>query len=457
MASSLASPKEGKLLTWRLLLPLFLLVTLINLVFTSTRCLRSALAVADQGGSALSLPFYELLGTMPLACLVAWGLSRLLRRHTFSKVFGIATLAFVTFFLAFAFAIYPSWRLALFGLPGPLKQLPILAFFAVAELWKVVLLTVLLFGLLNSSVQLRSAQFYYAPLMLGTSFGALLVGPMDSLAHWLLAPWLAPFLLDSWHCSIGEQLLFCSGLALVSWALFAGLARSLSGDLVIESTPSEAPPFLGQALAHTWSHPLLRSIGAIVISDYVVYSLFEVVFLDLAKQTYPSPDDYRQLMGLLSQGGGVLTALFALVIGPWLLTRSSWQIAALVTPLGVFLLAFSFFAAITAHEQQLALYIGCLLYAFGRAAKYGLLDPAKELAFIPLDRHSQQAGKMAIDGIASRFGRASASFFLLFFGATPAATAPLLLFFTGVWLYHTLHAAGAVQEELLPASAHPTA
>ncbi len=77
----------------------------------------------------------------------------------------------------------------------------------------------------------------------------------------------------------------------------------------------------------------------------------------------------------------------------------------------------------------------------GRAVKYTLFEGSKELAFVPLSREEQLKGKLVIDGVVSRMGRAAASLIqqLLFFlflslGAMIPALSLIVLGFTLIWL-----------------------
>src|SRR3990167_8784504 len=91
----------------RLFLLMFGIVCLLNVSYVILRSARNALTVADLGGGAGSIPWFELCGTMPGAVLMTLGLTWLLNRYSIQRVFFIVLIVFVTFFLVFAAGIYP--------------------------------------------------------------------------------------------------------------------------------------------------------------------------------------------------------------------------------------------------------------------------------------------------------------------------------------------------------------
>ena len=97
-------------------------VCFLNVSYVILRSARNALAVADLGGGAQSIPWFELCGTMPGAILMTMGLTWLLNRFSMRKVFFMTLGIFVVFFLSFAWVIYPllpTWTPWDFAEPEP--------------------------------------------------------------------------------------------------------------------------------------------------------------------------------------------------------------------------------------------------------------------------------------------------------------------------------------------------
>src|SRR5580658_3738072 len=86
---------------------MFFIVALININFSILRSMRNAPVVADTGGSAAFIPYFELFGTFPASILLTWGLSRLMRFFSLRFIFSSTLFFFLAFFIVFAFWIYP--------------------------------------------------------------------------------------------------------------------------------------------------------------------------------------------------------------------------------------------------------------------------------------------------------------------------------------------------------------
>jgi len=401
---------------------MFSLITLLNTNFAILRSARNTLAVADLGGGANSIPYFELFGALPGALLMTWGISSLLKRFSLRKVFLIALSVFLGFFLLFAFGIYPllaqgSWP------PIFLKAFSLL-FYVMAELWKVILFSVLFWALVNDYIPFLEAKKLYAPLMLGGSLGSILAGPLIALCTSDLLWKLLPLSSTAWNQSLDLLvLLLCFVGIAIAWLyhrLFIYFSQIPKPDK--ETLQDGEALSLKKSLLAFWRSPYLLLLGWMVIADYVAYSLGEVIFLDILKERYPLPRDYCHYMGQLSFWTGILTAFGALVVTPWMLKRFRWTALAIAAPLCLLLTEGAFFVVLrmenyagtwfhwtAAQLLEWAISLGSIQYCVCRASKYTLFDTSKELSFLHLSSLQKMQGKLVIDGLSSRFGRAGAS------------------------------------------------
>ncbi len=478
---------------WLFFGAMFLIVCLININFSVLRSMRNALVVADTGGSAAFIPYFELFGTFPASILLTWALSRLMRFFSPRFIFSMTLLFFLTFFVVFAFWIYPHRTEIHTLLESKLGFLmdfsrfkvvfthwPDMVFYIMSELWKVALLSVIFWGFLNQNLSLEEAKRFYPPLLLGTSVGTILAGPITVFCTSLFSWNHLTLSAQRWQHSLYLLtlcLLLCGLLTLV---VFRFLFKKLQTRKVAiaPAAPNKKEPFssrllsLSSSLRYLMKSPFLSSLFLLVIAEYVCYALGELIFLETLKSKYPSPTDYCQYMGNLSFWMGIITAVSALFLTPHLLQTYRWSRNVLVTPVLMVAITFGFFFAIYlgrlgwfpgSSPVMIAVVLGSIHFCIGRAAKYTMFDAIKELAFIPLDQEGQVKGKLIIDGIGSRLGRGTSSLlsivlFLVMggpgesaiFAGILAITFALVMIPAGRFIGHELEKTGASSHDLKP-------
>lgn len=402
---------------------MFGIVCLLNINYAVLRSARNALAVADLGGGAGSIPWFELCGTMPGSVLMTLGLTWLLNRYPIQRVFFIVLVSFVSFFLFFVVGIYPflpffksaisNWE----WIPGRemiasyIPSIASMLFFVMAELWKIALLTVLFWGLVNQYLPLESAKRFYAPLMLGGSVGTILAGPLVSLCtSELLSN-------RSWSSSLILMMALVAIVSVFTGWLFSALFRRLqTAHQRSSSQPQDDKKerlSVWESIRVVFRSKYLMLLAWVTIADYVAYALGEVVFLDVLKERYPDPREYCDFMGKLSFWNGALTAVSALLITPYVLRRCRWVTASLVTPVCLVVVEGAFFLALWHPTLSLKLewivLLGSVFFCVVRAAKYTLFDTSKEISFLLLPPLEKMQGKLVVDGMCARLGRGSGS------------------------------------------------
>lgn len=401
------------------------IISLININFSILRSMRNALVVADTGGSAAFIPYFELFGTFPASILLTWLLSRMMRTFSFRFAFSSTLFFFLAFFVVFAFWIYPhkeqihSLIEHKLGLRILFTHWPDLVFYIMAELWKVALLSVIFWGFLNQNLTLSEGKRFYPPLFLGTSIGTILSGPITVFCTSRFSWDLLRLSEHRWQHSLLLLTLCLALCGLFTHWLFQILCKQfkMRDPVVKEPQPFSKKLSLSSSLRYLMESPYLRSLLLIVVAEYVCYTLGELIFLEALKTKYPSPAEYCQVMGNLSFWMGLLIAVSALFITPYILHRNTWSQTFMMVPILMVVATFVFFSAICVIKYghftealPIALFLGSLHFCIGRAAKYTLFDAVKELAFIPLTQEGQVKGKLIVDGLGSRLGRGASSF-----------------------------------------------
>lgn len=406
MLTSLFKDRHSRILFFLM----FSIISLLNLNYNILRSARNALVVADLGKGAISIPIFEILGAMPGAILLVYLLTKLLNRFPIHRVFYITLGLFCGFFLLFSMGIYP-FLAQLKDKLHPLWadfiiQFFSMTFFVMAELWKIALITVLFWGLINQYIPLGNAKQYYAPLMLGVSLGTLCAGPLvsfcnsDAISH------------QSWCRSLILLTVTLNLLGIVIAILYAKLWKQLSLYEKQSSSNDKASLSVWSSLKACFQSRYLLLLGIITVTDYIAYGLGEFIFLDVLHQKFPKPLDYCHYMGKLTFWHGLLTAFSALVINPYIINNYRWVISSMITPICFLITEGSFLFALChpklSHDIGLLVFLGSLFFCIVRAAKFTLFDTAKELSFVLLDPLSKIQGKLIIDGMGSRLGKGGA-------------------------------------------------
>lgn len=428
--------QRGSILFTPLFLLMFAIACLLNVNFAVLRSMRSALTVADLGGSASLIPYFELLGTLPGSILITWFITWLMSKMPIQKVFLYTMGAFLSFYAIFAFAIYPLLPtakvsiLTLTWLPGSVflaewaVPFASMLFYAMAELWKVALFAILFWGLINQYLRYGEAKHFYAPLTLGNSIGAVVAGPLIAFCGSQTVARYFSVEQMTWKHSLGLLVVVICVIGIVCMVLYHYLWKMLANreETTIIYEPNKGSMTLTESFRTCRRSPYLLLMGFIVFADYVAYSLGELVFLDVVKISYPDPKAYCEFMGELSSWSGVIVSISALTITPWVMEKHRWVVSSLITPICLFITQTAFIFVVCGRDLwpvvkeagvfnwvSMAVFLGSAQYVLCRGAKYTFFDASKELAFVHLPTTEKMQGKLIIDGIFARFGRGGAS------------------------------------------------
>ena len=213
---------------------------------------------------------------------------------------------------------------------------------------------------------------------------------------------------------------------------------------------------LGESFKLLVSSRYLLMIALLVICYGISMNLIETLWKAQVKEQFPTKSGFNDFMQNLFISTGIFTMVIIL-LSKSLVQKFGWFRGAICTPIimlvtgsGFFAFVFwggymsGFAATFGTTSLMMAIWIGTAQNVFSKGVKYGLFDPTKEMAYIPLDKNSKTRGKAAIDVIGGRLGKAgggyiSSGLMMLFGGATLAEIAPMLTVFVLavvlLWIY----------------------
>jgi AAA family ATP:ADP antiporter len=263
-----------------------------------------------------------------------------------------------------------------------------------------------------------------------------------------------------------------AGLILIS--LFYALNRILGKSRMAD--PSSHPHIeenevkgfsLRESFQYVRKSKHLSYLMIVVFGYYMVYNLADIIWTDQVGLRFKGDTAaLNEYLNQVSTIKGLVATFLAVVVSGKVIERFGWYPAALITPALLAITSLLFFVCIFFDQGflgdvvislfaspfiHIVVLIGAIQHCLVRASKYTVFDATKEMAFIPLSRHSQRMGKAVIDGVGARIGKSGGSFvfqFLLYFLGSLSATVPYIAVLTGVILVAWIYAVGKLKKEI---------
>lgn len=459
--------------TWQgeLFLPLALVLLSFCVCFNYTllRNVKEALIVTANDG-ALVLPFIKVWAILPTVALMMGLFTFLARRYRQESLFQGIVGGFMLFFLLFLYVLYPARALLYpatlvewlhMHLPlsaasaiGIIGHWPLTFFYVIAELWGVIVLSVLFWGLVNLLIPLSEARLLYPLLNISGHCGCMLAGQI-------------PFFIRKMPSD--QVLALLIGCALVAGFCIMWLLRhlyripqvSVLASMPFSKQGAKNAPSMYQSLRIVMRLPALQAIAIMVAGYSMLIYTTEVFWKDSLQQLYPDFRDYNAYVGNISTYVSIVSIPMAFLV-PWLLRFFGWKKVALIPPVllsissALFCLSFLYTLTLSGTGRfelgsgafDLLMSCGSLHMTLALSCKYALFDPTKEMAFIPLEPERKWIGKAAIDGVGTRLTQSMSCLIMqgaIMLCGSLAACAPYLfpfLFFILVLWIRAVYALG---------------
>lgn len=418
---------------------------LIIFVYHLLKDLKDTLVITSSDAGAQVIPFLKIWVILPFAILASYLFSKVYQKFGREKTLYFFVTLLLTAYLLFAFVLYPlREELHLYRLSDVLTMaLPVgckgfisimsfwiyTFFYLAAEMWAMMILTVLFWGYLNETTSPQQAKLFY-PL-------CVFVGNCAGILSGQTSRFLCHTLMDvlSWQ----ETLQIMISMITLCGIAIMGINRLLS-KIDIPSHTQQAKKskssmnFKESVLCIVQSQPLM-CIAILVVGFALTSNLIEVVWKETIKTVYPLPQAYNAYVNQLTSIIGVLAVCFSL-LSRWIFQVFSWSKIALLTPVSLFLTSFVFFfsmqmsdeylssfaAFFNMHSLYLVMTFGSIYYVLALTAKYTLFDMCKEMAFLSIDPSERMRAKSVIDSVGSRLGKSGSSclyqVLLITFGST---------------------------------------
>lgn len=444
---------------------LIMLFTLFN--YNVLRSLKDALVVPNIGAEAIS--FIKLYAVLPAAILFMVSYAKMTTFMSRKTIYYTFALFFLSFFLIFAFFLYPNSELIH---PDPVmianlvdKKIDLMLFtidlahfkwfvkiygkwifvlfYVLAEIWGSVMLSLLFWQFANDITKTNEAKKFYPMFGFIGNFGLIIGGQLIKVFYG------SPDMI--------VYLTICLAFAVIAiMVLYNHINNSVLNDPAFAINDGEKVKkkkkmklTLFEGFKVIFSSKYLGFIAILVVSYGITINLVEGPWKAKVRELYPTQESYLNFMGNLNLWMGIASAIMML-IGANVLKRITWFSGAILTPVVIFISGIGFFifvvydrslmsytaevdaSSLMFNPLFLAVVFGMVQNISSKATKYSFFDPTKEMAYIPIDPELKTKGKAAVDIVGARLAKSGgaviqSSIFIFLPLATYADIAPFLM------------------------------
>lgn len=224
-------------------LSMLLLLFLLCVSYGVLRNLKDTLILTAKHSGAEVIPFIKVWGMLPGVFLATWVYTRLRRYFKKENVFYILLTAFISYFLLFAFYLYPNceqlhldkvgqWLSSVLpagfqGFIALVRNWTFTSFYVISELWAVVVLSILYWGFANDFTRVSEAKRTYGILNIGSNLAPIMGGTLAlAFSHSVSLPFLSS-IIDPWNHTICQLMILVAVLGLASMAVYYWINRSV--------------------------------------------------------------------------------------------------------------------------------------------------------------------------------------------------------------------------------------
>ncbi len=441
---------------------MLILLFLLCVCYSILRNLKDTIILTAKNSGAEVIPFIKVWGMLPAAFIATWFYTRLRRWLKKETVFYILISCFLTYFLLFAFVLYPNSDMlhldrlgdllasvlpkGFKGMIALIRNWSFTSFYIISEMWAVLVLAVLYWGFANDVTKLGEAKRTYGLLNIGSNVAPILGGTLAIMFSQGISFSFLASPADQWSQTICQLILLISVLGMSAMGLYCWICRKVLPEeqVDIEHCEHEQPKekarlSLRESIKYIARSKYLVPLAVIVLGYNIAINLTDVLWKEQLKRFFADPNDMLEHMNKITVGIGILATMGGLLFS-LMVTRLGWTFTAIITPAIMTTLAIGFFSFLFTEDSLFAIsstlfgmtpfamtvYCGSIQNCMSKACKYSVFDATKELAFLPLSPESKLKGKAAIDGLGSGIGKSGSSFayqgFIILLGSVALST-----------------------------------
>lgn len=429
------------------------------------RILKDSVVIPEIGAEVTS--FAKVYCVTPAAALFVVVYTKMVNHLSFERIYYYLLLFFVSFFVIFAFVIYPAielyhmdalrahemmsnhphfkWYIALAANWG------CITFYVLAELWPNIFYILLFWQFANEITTTEEAKRFYTLFSLFGNSALIFVG----LLMLNLSSESSAFKKFFGNVENKVTLIQSSILIVLVGSIISALlirfvcARVMTDPSLYSRAKAERDTKTKLGMMDSFKYILSSKYLWLMLicsaSFALSMNLVEAVWKAKAAELYSTVNSYAEFSSLYILWTGV-TIMVMTLIGNHLMRNHSWFVAAVITPIIMMVTGTLFFVFVVFDRQLLSLVEGAMLMTplalsisigtiqniLSKGTKYSIWDTSMAMLYIPLDNELRTKGKAAVDVVSSKVGKSSSGLvqsvlFTLVPSATYTSISPILM------------------------------
>ncbi len=445
-------------------IPMALMRIFMTFNFWIVHNLKDTLIVTTAESGAEAINFIKVWGVFPTSLLFVMVYTTLSNYVSQKRLFYGIILIFLIFYSSFTFLIYPHIDvlhmdpLAIKALKAQFSHLqwlfPVIGywsyslFYIFAELWSVVVITLLFWQFSNQITPVDQAKRFY--MMYGTThalgiYGAgVLTEKVSEIASHLPEH-------ESWSYTLTTMMEYFIASCIITIILYWWVNKHVVTKTEEYHHRGERSNkmhkiqlSLMDSLKHILKSSYLGYIALMAIGYNMTLNLIEITWKSQLQLLYKTPQEFNAFMGSFNKWLAPVIVITG-IIGTNVVRKFSWKVSAMITPVIMLVMGIVFFAFTLLSNSTdsllflgppvaLAVWVGLAQNLMARSAKFCFFDPTREMAYIPLDAELKVKGKAAVDVLSGRVGKLGGSgvqslLLIIMAGSNQLVIAPYLSIF----------------------------
>ncbi len=443
------------------------------------RILKDSILISEVSAEITS--FTKLYCVTPMATIFVIIYAKLVNHLPFHRIFYYLIAVFTSFYVIFAFTIYPN--IDLFHIDADSLQLLMIKyphfkwyiagianwsyvlFYALSELWPNIFYVLLFWQIANEITTTNEAKRFYTLFAFFGNSALIVVGFLmfylasdNNIIHRLFTISDNKIILTQISISMVaiSSVISCLLLRYIIKNIINN--KQLNSNFFDQSKDKPKPKLsIIESFKYITRSKYLWLMLICSASFGLSMNLIEAVWKAKIKELYPTVNGYATYNSMYILWTGIAIMVMT-IIGNNIMRNRSWFTAAIISPVIIlstgtiffFLVVFdknivSFFdGVIIMSPLALAVFVGAIQNVLSKGSKYSIWDTSRQMLYIPLDHELRTKGKAAVDVISSKIGKSASGFIQsIIFTIVPTATyhsiAPgLMIIFITVcmlWIY----------------------